>query len=55
MDYAPPYIGKMEESLQKEVLRYQKKAIKAQKKVELYNEYVKLCQSKLAESKKDEK
>lgn len=44
----------MEESLQKEILRFQKKAAKAQKEVELYNEYVKLCEAKLAEIKKDE-
>ena len=51
--FLPPYISKMIDKYEKELLNAKKKVIKAQKNLEYANEYVKLCEKKLNDIKKE--
>ena len=53
--YAPPYIGKLTAKLEIEVLRANKKVLKAQKGLEYAKAYKELCERKLDEAKAKEK
>lgn len=52
--YLPPYLGKMVDKYEKELLHAKKQVIKAQKKLEFANEYAKLCEKKLNEINKEQ-
>ena len=54
-DIVPPYLNKMVEKLEKELLVAEKKEIKAKKNYEFATEYKNLCLEKLENAKKDEK
>lgn len=48
----PPYLNKIEEKYQKELLFAEKKELRAKKDLEFASDYVKLCREKLEEVKK---
>lgn len=50
----PPYMSKMVEMFEKELLEAQKAEIKAKKKYEFAQEYANLCKVKLENAKKEE-
>lgn len=50
-DYAQPYIGKLTAKLELEVLRAEKKVLKAEKDLEYAKAYKELCEKKLDEAK----
>lgn len=52
MNIAPPYLNKLEEKYEKELLLAKKREIKAKKEYEFATEYRKLCEEKLEEAKK---
>lgn len=52
--FLPPYISKMIDKYEKELFNAKKKVIKAEKKLDFANEYVKLCEKKLNEVQKEQ-
>lgn len=52
--YLPPYLGKMVEKYEKELLIAEKRVIKTEKDLEFAKEYVKLCKEKLEQAKKEQ-
>ena len=52
--WLPPYLNKMIEKLEKELIVAEKKELQAKKNYEFAVEYRKLCEEKLNNAKKDE-
>ena len=53
-NWAPPYIGKLTQKLELELLRAEKKELEAKSKLEYATEYKKLCAEKLEEAKRND-
>lgn len=54
MEIVPPYMNKLIEKYELEVLHAEKKEIRAKKNYEFAQEYTKLCKEKLEKAKQDE-
>lgn len=52
--FAPPYIGKLTAKLQKDVVKAERKELKAKKDYEYAQEYTKLCKEQLEKAKSNE-
>lgn len=50
----PPYIGKLTAKLQKDVVKAERKELKAKKNYEYQVEYTKLCKTQLENAKKED-